>query len=90
MVVKIVMIILLVASLLTWIVIVERYNFFQKIKKINTSFHTKFWSGEDLDILYNEIANEEIPLYGSLNVFKSSYKEYKLTNSDKHISELDL
>ena len=50
MVVKIVMIILLVASLLTWIVIVERYNFFQKIKKINTSFHAKFWSGEDLDI----------------------------------------
>ena len=44
MVVKIVMIILLVASLLTWIVIVERYNFFKKIKKINTSFHAKFWA----------------------------------------------
>ena len=90
MVVKIVMIILLVASLLTWIVIVERYNFFQKIKKINTSFHTKFWSGEDLDSLYNEIANEELLLYGSLNVFKSSYKEYKQISTDKHISELDL
>ena len=31
MVVKTVMIILLIASLLTWIVIVERYNFYKKI-----------------------------------------------------------
>ena len=33
-VVKTVMLILLVASLLTWIVIVERHNFYKKIKDI--------------------------------------------------------
>ena len=35
-VVKLVMIILLIASLLTWIVIFERYNFFRDLKKTNS------------------------------------------------------
>ena len=48
MVVKTVMLLLLLASVLTWIVVVERYNFYKKIKDINTSFHKRFWSGEDL------------------------------------------
>ena len=89
-VVKTVMMLLLLASLLTWIVIVERYNFYKKIKEINTSFHKRFWSGEDLNILYDEIAEENIPLYGSLSVFNSAFKEFKQLNPQVIITELDL
>ena len=89
-VVKTVMMLLLLASLLTWIVIVERYNFYKKIKEINTSFHKRFWSGEDLNILYDEIAEENIPLYGSLSVFNSAFKEFKQLNPQEIITELDL
>ena len=89
-VVKIVMMILLIASLLTWIVIVERYNFYKKIKDINASFHKRFWSGEDLNTLFEEIVNEDIPLYGSLSVFKSAFIEFKSISSNKAITELDL
>lgn len=89
-VVKTVMLILLVASLLTWIVIVERHNFYKKIKVINSSFLTKFWSGENLTDLYKEISNENIPLHGSLSVFKSAFKEFSQISSDKEITELDL
>ena len=60
MVVKTVMMILLIASLLTWIVIVERYNFYKKIKLINDSFLERFWSGEDLNLLYSEIKTETV------------------------------
>jgi len=67
-VVKIVMMLLLLASLLTWIVIVERYNFYKKIKDINTSFHNRFWNGEDLNTLFDEIEAESTLLYGSLGV----------------------
>jgi len=90
MVVKTVMLLLLLASVLTWIVVVERYNFYKKIKDINTSFHKRFWSGEDLNILYDEIELENIPLYGSLSVFQSAFKEFKQLNPQEVITELDL
>ena len=90
MVVKTVMIILLIASLLTWIVIVERYNFYKKIKLINDSFLDRFWSGEDLNTLYSDLENHEGPLFGSLGVFKSAFKEFLQISKNKEITELDL
>jgi len=90
MVVKTVMLLLLLASVLTWIVVVERYNFYKKIKDINTRFHKRFWSGEDLNVLYDEIELENIPLYGSLSVFQSAFKEFKQLNPQEVITELDL
>ncbi|NCX42227.1 MAG: protein TolQ [Proteobacteria bacterium] len=89
-VVKTVMVILLIASLLTWIVIVERYNFYKKIKLINDSFLDRFWSGEDLNTLYSELENHEGPLFGSLGVFKSAFKEFLQISKNKEITELDL
>ena len=89
-VVKTVMIILLIASLLTWIVIVERYNFYKKIKLINDSFLDRFWSGEDLNTLFSELENHEGPLFGSLGVFKSAFKEFLQISKNKEITELDL
>ena len=84
------MLLLILASVLTWIVVVERYNFYKKIKDINTSFHKRFWSGEDLNVLYDEIELENIPLYGSLSVFQSAFKEFKQLNPQEVITELDL
>jgi len=90
MVVKTVMVILLIASLLTWIVIVERYNFYKKIRVINDSFLERFWSGEDLNLLYNEIKTEIVPVYGALSVFKNSFKEFLQIDQSNEITELDL
>jgi biopolymer transport protein TolQ len=90
MVVKTVMMILLIASLLTWIVIVERYNFYKKIKLINDSFLERFWSGEDLNLLYSEIKTETVPIYGALSVFKNSFKEFLQIDQNNQITELDL
>ena len=89
-VVKTVMVILLIASLLTWIVIVERYNFYKKIRLINDSFLERFWSGEDLNLLYNEIKDKKVLMYGALSVFKSSFKEFLQIDKSNQITELDL
>ena len=88
-VVKIVMLLLFIASILSWIIIVGRYNFFKRIKSINDGFVKKFWSGEDLNNLYIEISSYE-SLYGAMNLFKNSYEEFKNIDSNKDISELDL
>tara|TARA_B100001113_G_scaffold263076_1_gene217978 strand:- start:275 stop:943 length:669 start_codon:yes stop_codon:yes gene_type:complete len=88
-VVKIVMLILFIASILSWIVIVERSIFFRKIKKLNDNFLKKFWSGKDLDNLYKEVSNDG-SVYGAMSLFKNSFDEYNSIKSDQNISELDL
>ena len=88
-VVKIVMLLLFIASILSWIVIVERYNFFNKIKNLNSNFLQKFWNGEDLDKLYKEISRDE-SMYGAMSLFKNSFDEYKGMNFDQNNNELDL
>lgn len=88
-VVKIVMMLLFIASILSWIIIVERYNFFKKIKDVNDAFLSDFWSGRDLDVLYKEISKEE-NLYGAMNLFKNSYEKFNYIKSKENINELDL
>ena len=88
-VVKIVMLLLFIASILSWIVIVERYIFFNKIKNLNSNFLQKFWNGEDLDKLYKEISSDE-SMYGAMSLFKNSFDEYKSMNFDQNNNELDL
>ena len=89
MVVKIVMLLLFIASILSWIVIVERSNFFRKIKSENDNFLKTFWSGKDLDILYKEVSKES-SLYGVKNLFKNSFDEFSAINLEDNISEFDL
>ena len=88
-VVKIVMMLLFIASILSWIIIVERYNFFKKIKAVNDSFLRDFWTDKDLDILYKEISKEE-NLYGAMNLFKNSFDEFNNIKAKENINELDL
>tara|TARA_A100001015_G_scaffold7354_1_gene9079 strand:- start:2094 stop:2762 length:669 start_codon:yes stop_codon:yes gene_type:complete len=88
-VVKIVMMLLFIASILSWIIIVERYNFFKKIKAVNDAFLRDFWTNKDLDILYKEISNEE-NLYGAMNLFKNSFDEFNNIKAKENINELDL
>ena len=88
-VVKIVMLILFVASILSWIVIVERSNFFRKVKSANDNFLRKFWSGKDLDMLYKEVLKDE-SLYGARNLFKNSFEEFNSFKAVNNISDLDL
>ena len=88
-VVKIVMMLLFIASILSWIIIVERYNFFKKIKDVNDAFLSDFWTGRDLDVLYKEISKEE-NLYGAMNLFKNSYEKFNYIKSKENINELDL
>ena len=88
-VVKVVMILLFIASILSWIVIVERYKFFRKVKNENNVFLKKFWSGKDLSILHKEIQDKEV-LYGSMNLFKNSFDEFHQIESEAEIVEVDL
>jgi biopolymer transport protein TolQ len=48
-IVKIVVVILIIASIITWLIIVERYLHFQEAENFNNEFETLFWNTEDVD-----------------------------------------
>ena len=79
-VVKSVMIILILASIISWIIIFERYIFFRKANENRFIFEDKFWSGTDLNELYSELDGLDFDLIGSTSVFKilsRNSKEYQ-------------
>ena len=90
-VVQAVMVILLVVSIISWIVIFERYFNLNRIKEANKIFEEQFWSGKDLNEIHEsieELSNDE--LIGSLRVFKSGFNEFLRLSDGKKITIEDL
>ncbi|MDC0029757.1 protein TolQ [Pseudomonadota bacterium] len=90
-IVQLVMILLLMVSIISWIVIFERYFNLNRIKQANQEFEKEFWSGKDLSELYqgiDEIANDE--LVGSLRVFKHGFGEFLRLSEGQQITIEDL
>tara|TARA_B100001778_G_C18373770_1_gene532001 strand:- start:9 stop:689 length:681 start_codon:yes stop_codon:yes gene_type:complete len=90
-VVQAVMVLLLVVSIISWIVIFERYFNLNRIKEANKIFEEQFWSGKDLHEIHESI--EELPneeLIGSLRVFKSGFGEFLRLSDGKKITIEDL
>jgi len=90
-VVQVVMVLLLVVSIVSWIVIFERYFNLNRIKEANKVFEEQFWSGKDLHEIYTsieELSNEE--LIGSLRVFKSGFSEFLRLSDGQKITIEDL
>lgn len=90
-VVQAVMVLLLVASIISWIVIFERYLNLSRIKQANKIFEEQFWSGKDLSDLYEdtkEISVDE--LTGSMRVFRHGFGEFLRLGDGQEITIEDL
>ena len=90
-IVQLVMILLLMVSIISWIIIFERYFNLSRIKLANKKFEKEFWSGKDLNELYEsikEISNDE--LVGSLRVFKHGFEEFLRLSEGQQITIEDL
>ena len=90
-VVQAVMVLLLVVSIISWIVIFERFFNLNRIKEANKIFEEQFWSGKDLHEIYTsieELSNED--LMGSLRVFKSGFSEFLRLSDGQKITIEDL
>ena len=90
-VVQAVMVLLFVVSIISWIVIFERYFNLNRIKEANKIFEEQFWSGKDLHEIYTsieELSNDD--LIGSLRVFKSGFSEFLRLSDGQKITIEDL
>jgi len=77
--VKIVLLILFFASVVSWVMIVQRWLVLSSATEGVRSFEQRFWSGMDLTQLYKEgsqMQKEEIQVVGLENLFRAGFKEF--------------
>lgn len=85
--VKIVMLILLAASIYSWTIIFQRMLYFQEISLSIKKFEQDFWSGHDLAKLYQDLSVRKDNLCGLELIFYTGFGEYIRLN--KQISQKD-
>ena len=62
-IVKSVIIILIISSIYSWAVIIEKFRLFKKINQSTEEFETKFWNSKSAESFYNNLpANIEDPM----------------------------
>ena len=75
-VVKSVMFILLVASVISWTLIIQRAWYFKKKRDDYDAFTTRFWSTPDLSFFYKELNNNPERQEGLARIFHAGFKEF--------------
>ena len=82
-----VMAILFIASVMSWVMIIQRGIYLRTAQRGFREFEDAFWSGVDLNSLYRDIsqrAKEEGSADGIENVFRAGFREFnRLTQADK-------
>jgi biopolymer transport protein TolQ len=73
--VKIVMLMLIIASFWSWAVIFDKYTKLRRLKRDADSFEESFWSGGALDDLYDRIGN--LPEDPMSSVFAAAMREWR-------------
>lgn len=73
--VQFVMVILALASVISWMMIFQRWFALNRVRRQMDDFEEEFWSGVDLRELYGELEQEE-HLNGSETVFQSGFREF--------------
>ena len=74
--VKLVLLVLLVFSFMSWVIIVRKYTQLKAANENAESFEERFWSGADLAQLFREVSNRGASNGGLENVFESGFREF--------------
>ncbi|NRA18420.1 MAG: protein TolQ [Oceanospirillaceae bacterium] len=83
-VVKIVMAILMLASVVSWVMIFQRFFFLGSAKRALRRFEDRFWSGVDLGQLFRDVSENPQSNSGAEEIFRSGIKEYTRLTAQKN------
>ena len=75
-VVQFVILILVAFSIISWAIIIQRSRILSGALKESSTFEDRFWSGEDLNRLYEGLENRREGLSGSEQIFYVGFKEF--------------
>lgn len=73
--VQLIMLVLLLASVLSWYQIIQRMMYFNTAQREMVRFESRFWSGTDLNTLYTE-GSDKHTVVGMESVFRAGFKEF--------------
>ena len=84
-VVKSVIIILIVASIYSWAIIIEKFKMFKKINQSTVEFEEKFWKSKSAESFYSNLpANKDDPMS---NVFRKTMQAVLKFKSRSNLNE---
>lgn len=89
-VVKLVMLSLLVASVLSWAVIFIKWSTLKWAKHTANQFEKRFWSGTELSDLYKKISARRDKLTGMESIFEAGFREFAHLRNRKGFETMDI
>ncbi|MFT6221090.1 MAG: biopolymer transport protein TolQ [Candidatus Endobugula sp.] len=87
--VQLVMLILFFASVISWVMIIQRASYQRRVKMALDNFEDQFWSGIDLTQLYrkgNELASQG-KVEGVEMIFRAGYKEFSRLRQQENVDD---
>ncbi|WP_432473997.1 protein TolQ [Amphritea sp. HPY] len=84
-VVQLVMLVLLLASFISWVMIFQRHFILRQAQIKLRLFEDRFWSGMDLSQLFREVNQEPDTDAGAENVFRAGIKEFTRLNQQSGV-----
>jgi biopolymer transport protein TolQ len=91
--VMLVMLLLLIASIMSWSIIFGKRRLIRKTKDASDDFEASFWSGGDLNTLYQSAAKSRGGVVGMASIFEAGFREFNRAmqqsgiNADKVVEE---
>ena len=83
--VQFVMLILVVASIVSWTMIFNKHLLLNHSKNNADLFEERFWSSEDLSPLYTRITSSRYESSGMEKIFEAGYKEFSRLQKQENI-----
>jgi biopolymer transport protein TolQ len=84
--VKLVIILLILASMVSWTMIFQRWFFFKRAREDIKAFEDRFWSDENLGNYYQELHEKHDRLSGQEHIFYAGFREFSRLNHQKIMS----
>ncbi len=74
--VQIVMLLLVIASLMSWSIIFTKRRLIRRTRNASDEFEASFWSGGDLNVLYQNATQERGGSIGISSIFEAGFREF--------------
>ena len=74
--VQFIMALLLIASIWSWAIIIDKQRVLKKASQAAQEFETSFWSGVDLNSLYRDMARSDATPQGMAGIFEAGFREF--------------